>query len=223
MQKTILTILILLNVILIKAQTSNLLIIKHADSNMGIKNVNVIIPRLDTTLVTDTAGIIDLREFRNFDTLIIKKFGYKKQIVTDSKKEIRLEKDTVVFSHDLKLLDLKHKDGFSYIKLSINGESFWFRQNVGPLFLGNGIELETGNDYGEIFRNHKIIKTVSVTSEFCLWRIHGENSANWITAIYYDPTIKKKKSNYSPGTSWYSKRQMKKDTKIMKLEGGCLD
>jgi hypothetical protein len=62
-----------------------------------------------------------------------------------------------------------------------------------------------------------------VTSEYCLWKIRGENYANWITAIYYDPAIKKKKSKYSPGTSWYSKRQMRKDTKILKLESGCLD
>lgn len=223
MQKTILTILILLTVSLIKAQTSNFLTVKHSDSDIGIKNVNVIIPRLDTTLVTDTSGIVVLTGFQNFDTLIIKKFGYKKQIVTNQQSEIHLEKDTITFSHELKLLDLKHKDGFSLIELSINGENYWFKQNVGPLFLGNGKELETGEEYGEIFRNHKIIKTVSVTTELCLFGIRGENYANWITAIYYDPATKKKKSNYSPGTSWFSKRQMRKDTKIMKLQGGCLD
>ena len=223
MQKIILTILILLNVNLINAQTSRVLTIKHADSDMGIKNVNVIISGLDTTLVTDTTGIIDLSGFQSFDTLIIKKFGYKKQIVTDSQKEIRLEKDSTLFSHDLKLLDLKHKDGFSFIKLSINGEVYLFKQKIGPLFLGNGRELETGQEYGEIFRNYKIIKTVSVTTELCLLGIRGENYANWIMAVYYDPVTKKKKSNYSPGTSWFSKRQMRKDTKILKLENGCLD
>ena len=223
MQKTILTILILINVSLIKAQTSDFLTVKHIDSDIGIKNVNIIIPKLDTTLVTDTAGVVDLTEFKNMDTLIIRKFGYKKQIVTDNLRQIRLEKDTMIFSHDLKLLDLRHNDGFSFIKLSINGEIYWYKQNVGPLFLGNGRELETGQEYGVIFRNHKIIKTVSVTTEYCLRRIRGENPANWITAIYYDPAIKKKKSNYSPGTSWYSKRQMRKDTKILKLESGCLD
>jgi hypothetical protein len=223
MQKTILTILILLNVSSIKAQISDFLTVKHIDSEIGIKNVNVVIPRLDTTLVSDTSGIVDLSRFQNFDTLIIKKFGYKEQIITDSQREIRLEKDTMIFSHDLKLLDLKHKDGFSFIKLNINGEIYWFKQKIGPLFLGNGRELESGNDYGEIFRNHKIIKTISVASEFCLWRIRGENSGNWITAIYYDPAIKKNKSDYSPGISWYSKRQMRKDTKILKLESGCLD
>lgn len=223
MQKTILTILILLNISVIKAQTSSMLTIKHADSELGIKNVNVIISGLDTTLVTDTIGIIDLSGFQNLDTLIIKKFGYKKQIITDSPTLIRLEKDSSIFSHDLKLLDLKHKDGFSFIKLSINGEIYWFKQKIGSLFLGNGRELETGQEYVEIFRNYKIIKTVSVPTEMCLFGIRGENYANWITAIYYDPVIKKKKSNYSPGTSWLSKRQMKKDTKILKLERGCLD
>jgi hypothetical protein len=223
MQKTILTILILINVSLIKAQTSDFLTVKHTDSEIGIKNVNILIPRFDTTLVSDTSGIVDLSRFQDIDTLIIKKFGYKEQIVTDSQREIRLAKDTMIFSHDLKLLDLKHRDGFSFIKLSINGDIYWFKQKIGPLFLGNGRELETGQEYGEIFRNHKIIKTVSVTTELCLFGIRGENYANWITAIYYDPAIKKKKSNYSPGTSWFSKRQMRMDTKIMKLESGCLD
>jgi hypothetical protein len=223
MRKYFLTIMILLTVSLIKAQTSDFLTIMHIDSNKGIKNVNIIIPKLDTTLVTDTAGVVDLSGLLNIDTLIIKKFGYEKQIVTDNQRQIRIEKDTLIYSHDLKLLDLQHKDGFSFIKLRINGEIYWFKQKVGPLFLGNGRELETDQEYGEIFRNHKINKTVSVTSEYCLWRIRGESSANWITAIYYDPAIKKTKSNYTPGTSWYSKRLMRKDTNILKLEGGCLD
>ncbi|MCC5931538.1 MAG: hypothetical protein JJU28_19990 [Cyclobacteriaceae bacterium] len=223
MQKTILTILILLNVNLVKAQISDYLIVKHAESEIGIKNVNVVIPKLDTTLVSDTSGIVDLSRFQDIDKLIIKKFGYIEQIVTDNKREIRLAKDTKIFSHDLKLLDLKHKDGLSFIKLSINGESYWFKLKNRQLFLGNGIELETENDYKEIFRNHKIIKTVSVASEFCLFGIRGENAGNWITAIYFEPTIMKKKSDYSPGTSWYSKRKMRKDIKILKLENGCLD
>jgi hypothetical protein len=147
----------------------------------------------------------------------------KKQIITDYQRQIRLDKDTLIYSHELKLLDLQHKDGFSFIKLSISGEVYWFKQKIGPLFLGNGRELETGLEYGDIFRNHKIIKTVSVSSEYCLWKIRGENSANWITAIYYDPMIKKIKSNYSPGTVWYSKRKMRNDTNILKLENGCLD
>jgi len=223
MQKSILTILILLTVSLINAQTSGLLTIKHTDSDIGIKNVNVIIPQLDTTLITDTAGVVNLSEFQNLDTLIIKKFGFEKQIVTDYNEKILFERDTTLFSHDLELLDLKHKNGLSFLKLSINGEIYWFKQKVGPLLLGNGRELESGQEYGEIFRNHKIIKTVSVASEYCLWRIRGENYANGILAIYYDPKIKKKKSNYSPGTLWYSKRKMRKDTKVLKLENGCLD
>ena len=88
MQKTFLTILILLTVSLIKAQTSDFLIINHTDSDIGIKNVNVIIPRLDTTLVTDTAGVVDLIRFQDFDMLVIKKFGYKKQIVTDNREKL---------------------------------------------------------------------------------------------------------------------------------------
>lgn len=220
MQKTILTILILLTVSHIKAQTTDFLTVKQADSDIGIKNVNIIIPRLDTTLVTDTTGIADLSGFQDLDTLIVKKFGYEKQIVTENQRMIRLAKDTLTYSHDLKLLDLKHKDGLSFLKLSINGEHYWFN---GPLYLGNGREIETGQDYIDIFCNHKIIKTVSVTSEYCLWKIRGENYANWITAIYYDPTIKKRKSKYSPSMSWYSKRKMRKDTKILKLESGCLD
>jgi hypothetical protein len=223
LRKQFLTIIFLLTVKLIFAQTSGIFTIRHINSDLGIKNVNIIIPKLDTTLVTDTAGIADLTEFQDLDTLIIKKFGYKSKIMTDKQSLIRLEKDTMIYSHDLKLLDLQYKDGFSYIKLRINGEFYWFKQKVGPLFLGNGRELETTKEYREIFSNHKIIKTVSVNSEYCLLGIRGESSSNWITAIYYEPAIKKRKSNYSPGTSWYSKRQMRKDTKMMKLEGGCLD
>lgn len=120
-------------------------------------------------------------------------------------------------------MDLKFKDGFSFIELKINGDNYWFKQKSGPLFLGNGRELETGQDYSEIFDNHVVIKTVAVVSEYCLWKIRGENSANWITVIYYDPLIKKKRTNYIPGVSWYSKRKMKRDTKILKLQSGCLD
>ncbi len=225
MQKTILTILILLNVSLIKAQTLDILTVKHTDSEIGIKNVNVIIPRLDTTLVSDTSGIVDLYRFQNFDTLIIKKFGYKEQIVTDNQREIRLAKDTMIFSHDLKLLDLQHKDGFSFIKLSISGEIYWFKQKGSSLYLGNGLEIENSTDYMEIFKNHDIIKTVNVDAFNCLSevKIIGENYANYITAIYFNPEIKKKASKRIPSMTWYSKQKMRRDLKSLKLENGCLD
>jgi len=223
MSKNILTLIILLTANLINAQTTDLMTIKHIDSDFGIKNVNIVIPKLDTTLVTDTAGIVDLFGLSGIDTLIVKKFGYQKQVITNNQRQIFLKKDTLVYSHDLKLMDLKHKDGFSYIELSINGDIYWFKQEIGSLFLGNGRELESGQDYAEIFQNHKIIKTVSVTTELCLWGLRGENYANWITAIYYKPEIKKKKSKYIPGTIWYSKRKNKKDAKILKLQSGCLD
>jgi hypothetical protein len=223
MKKTLLIILILLTGNLINAQTTDILTIRHFGSDLGVKNVNIVITKLDTTIVTDTLGIVDLSGLSCIDTLIVKKFGYENQVLTKSQRQIFLKRDSLAYSHDLKLLDLKHKDGFSYIKLSINGDVYWFKQKIGPLLLGNGRELESGQEYEEIFRNHKIIKTVSVTTEYCLWRIRGENYANWITAIYYDPAIEKKKSDYSPGMSWYSRRQMKKDTKILKLENGCLD
>ena len=225
MKITILTILISLTVSLIKAQTSDFLTVKHTDSEIGIKNVNIIIPRLDTTLVTDTSGIVDLNGFQGLDTLIIKKFGYKKQIVTDSQREIRLEKDTMIFSHDLKLLDLEHKDGFSFIKLSLSGEIYWFKQKGSSLYLGNGLEIENSTDYMEIFKNHDIIKTVNVDAFNCLSevKIIGENYANYITAIYYNPEIKKKASKRIPSMTWYSKRKMRRDLKSLKLENGCLD
>ncbi len=66
MQETIITLWILVNFSLINAQTLVFLTVKQSDSDNGIKNVNVIIPNLDTTLVTDTAGIVDLCEFQNF-------------------------------------------------------------------------------------------------------------------------------------------------------------
>lgn len=225
MYKTIFTILILFAANLINAQTSDLLTIKHFDSDNGIKNVNVIIPSHDTTLVTDTAGMADLSEFQKLDTLIIKKFGYKNQIVTDCNGQIQLERDSTLFSHDLKLLDLKHKDGFSFIQLSINGENYWFKQKGGSLYLGNGLEIENSTDYVDIFKNHEIIKTINVDAFNCLSTISiiGENYANYITAIYYNPEIKKKASIRIPSMTWYSKRKMRRDLKSLKLEKGCLD
>ena len=202
MQKTILIIAILMTRNLISAQTiDNMLTVKYINSDLGIKNVNIVIPQLDTILITDAAGIVNLHGLSGMDTLIIKKFGYEKQVVIDNRRHIFLKRDTLVYSHNLKLLDLKHGDGCSYIKLSINGDIYWFKQIIGSLFLGNGREIETGQEYEDIFRNHKIIKTISVASEYCLWRIRGENSAYWITAIYYEPVNKKKISNYIPYTS----------------------
>ena len=174
------------------AQTSNLLMIKDSISNMGIRNVNVFLPKFDTTLVSDTLGVVDLSEFSDIDTLIVKKFGYKHYTLLENQRLVFLQKDQSAYSHNLKLLDLKHKEGFSFIKLSINGEIYWFKQKIGPLHLGNGIEIESYQDYANIFQNHKIIKTVSVTTELCLWKYRGENYANWITAIYYEPQIKRK-------------------------------
>ena len=207
----------------VSAQSLDLLVIKDSISDRGIKNVNVLLPKHDTILVSDTEGIIDLSEFLDIDTLTVRKFGYEQQVLLDNQRLVFLQKDNSAYSHNLKLLDLKHKEGQSLIKLSINGENYWFKQKIGPLRLGNGVEIETYQDYADIFQNHKIIKTVSVTTELCLWGFRGENYANWITAIYYAPEIKKKKSKYVPSTMWYSKRKMRKDLKILKLTGGCLD
>lgn len=74
--------LFLLNTFLTNSQTSDKLFIKQFNSNFGIKNVNVVISKLDTTLLTDTAGVIDLSFNPSIDTMIIKKFGYEKQIIT---------------------------------------------------------------------------------------------------------------------------------------------
>ena len=148
--------------IVVYAQTADLLIIKDSISNLSIKNVNVLLPKYDTTLVSDTAGVVDLSGFSDIDTLIVKKFGYEQQILTENQRNILLKKDKMAYSHNLKLLDLEHNEGFSFIKLSINGEIYWFKQKVGPLFLGNGIEIGSYQDYANIFQNHKIIKTVSV-------------------------------------------------------------
>jgi hypothetical protein len=209
--------------VIVNAQSADLLIIKDSISDRGIKNVNVLLPRQDTILVSDTAGIIDLSEFFDIDTLIIRKFGYEQQVLLGNQRLVSLQKDKSAYSHNLKLLDLKHKDGFSFIKLSINDEIYWFKQKSGPLHLGNGVEIETYQDYADIFQNYKIIKTVHVTTELCLWGIRGENYANWITAIYYDPQIKKKKTKKVPNTVWYSKREMRRDVKQMKLTNGCLE
>ena len=209
--------------ITVYAQTADMLVIKDSISDRGIKNVNVLLPKYDTTLVSDTAGIVDLSEFSDIDSLIVRKFGYEQQILLENQRLVFLQKDKSAYSHNLKLLDLKHKDGHSFIKLNINGEPYWFKQTAGMLNLGNGIEIESYEDYANIFQNHRIIKTVSVTTELCLFGLRGENYANWIMAIYYEPQIKKKKTKYVPNTVWWSKRKAKKDVKILKLRGGCLD
>ncbi len=225
MRYSILTLIFLLFFSFSKSQTLDVLTVKHIDSDKRIKNVNIIIPQLDTVLVTDTAGVVNLSGIQKIDTFIVKKFGYKKQIVTNNQGLIQLEKDTLRYSHNLKLLDLKHKDGFSFVELSINGEIFWFKQKGGSLYLGNGIEIETSNDYENIFKNHEIIKTVHIDAFNCLNEINirGENYANFINVIYYKPEIKKKASKRIPSMSWYSKRKMRRDLKILKLENGCLN
>ena len=209
--------------ITVSAQSLNLLVIKDSISDRGIKNVNVLLPRQDTTLISDTDGIIDLSDFSDIDTMIIRKFGYKQQVLLGNQRLVFLQKDKSVYSHNLKLLDLTHKEGHSFIKLSINGEIYWFKQKIGPLRLGNGVEIETYQDYADIFQKHEIIKTIFVQSERCLFGIIGENYANFISAVYYNPQIKKTKTKYVPNTMWYSKRKMRKDLKILKLTGGCLD
>jgi len=191
------------------------------DSNKGIKNVNIIIPNHDTLLITDTAGIADLTGLLNIDTLIIKKFGYKKQIITDKQRHIHLEKDTAVYSHDLKLLDLKYQNKFSLIKFSISGEVYWFKQND-MLNLGNGREIDI-QDWNEIVYNHKIIRTVFVCAECCLNGIIGENSANRIYAIYYSPSPRNKKIFHFQNRHYLTINQMNRFRKTLKLESGCLN
>jgi hypothetical protein len=224
MQKIVLTVLFLITANLTIAQSSDFLIVKHCSSDRGIKNVNVYIPRIDTTLVTDTAGIIDLSKVHSSDTMIVKKFGYKSKVRVDNQREIRLEEDSMIYSHNLELLDLVHHDGYSFIKISINGGNFWFKQRAGSLYLANGLEIETSEQYVEIFKNHEIIKTVQVDAFNCLSdiKIIGENYANYITAIYYRPEVKKRTSKRIPSMHWYSKREMRRDIRNLKLEYGCL-
>jgi hypothetical protein len=208
---------------IVNGQNSDVLFIRSSSTEKPIKNVNVLSLQNDTVLVSDTSGIVDLKGFPDFDSLTIKKFGYFTKTLYKNERNIYLSRDSTIYSHNLKLLDLKHKDGYSFIKLKINGEDFWFKQNIGYLSLGNGKEIENYNDYMDIFRNHKIIKTISVTTEYCLWNIRGENYANWVEAIYYDPTAKKRKTDYIPGNTWTNKRDARKDGKKLKLTSGCLD
>ena len=208
--------------ITVSAQSLDLLVIKGSIADRGIKNVNVLLSKYDTTLISNTEGIIDLSEFSDIDTLIVRKFGYEQQVLLGNQRLVFLQKDKSAYSHNLKLLDLKHKEGHSFLKLSINGEIYWFKQKIGPLRLGNGVEIETYQDYAGIFQKHEIIKTISVQSERCLFGIIGENNANFILAVHYNPQIKKKNTKYVPSTMWYSKRKMRKDLKILKLTDGCL-
>lgn len=205
------------------SQNANTLFITSNETGLPLKNVNVCSNQNDTILVSDTLGIVNFEAFREGDTLYIKKFGYYPQIATTTQNEIILKRNTEIYSHDLKLLDLKFENGLSCIQLQINGEAYWFKQKYDLLYLGNGVELENTQAYVEIFQNHDIIKTVSVTTEYCLWKIRGENYANWIMAIYYNPTVKKKKSKTIPSTHWYSEKEMNKNLKILRLVNGCLD
>ena len=204
-------------------QNDDQLIIKSYSSGKPVKNVNVIIPLKDTVLISDTSGVVNLSAFAKYDTLIVKKFGYKTMTIDRNTRQIDLKLDSNIYSHDLKLLDLKYNDGYTFIKLKINGNDFWFRQKSGPLILANGREIETIQDYENLFKYHKILKTVSVASERCLFHIIGENSGNWIMAIYYNPQVKRHITNYYPNIIWYSKRHAKKDGRILKLTSGCLD
>ena len=208
---------------LVYGQNDDQLIIKSYASGRPIKNVNVIIPLKDTVLISDTSGVVNLSGLPKYDTLIVKKFGYNTTTINKNTRLIDLKLDSNIYSHDLKLVDLKHKEGYSFIKLRINGDDFWYKQKSGPLILGNGKEIETIQDYKNLFKYHKILKTVSVASERCLFHIIGENSGNWIMAIYYNPQVKRHMTNYYPNIIWYSKRHAKKDGRILKLTSGCLD
>jgi len=68
MSKNVLTLMITLTVSLINTQTSDVFTAKHIDSEPGIKNVNIVIPKLDTTLVTDNN--------RNYRFLWITEYRY---------------------------------------------------------------------------------------------------------------------------------------------------
>jgi hypothetical protein len=109
-------------------QTNGQLIIKSSYTKRPLKNVNILIPSYDTVLVTDTSGIVNISESCKYDSLVIKKFGYIPAIIDKNTKQIVLIKDSTIYSNNLKLLDLKFKDGYSFIKLRINDAEFWFKQ-----------------------------------------------------------------------------------------------
>jgi len=204
-------------------QSSDYLIIHSFDSGRPIKNANVISNSHDTVLISDTSGLVILKDLHNYDSLIIKKFGYLTETIKKNTKEVVLKVDSNAYSHNLKLLNLKHKDGYSFIELRINSEDFWFKQKIGPLILGNGREIDNLLDYKNIFKYHEILKTVSVAAEGCLDHIIGENSANWIMAIYYNPKIINHKTDKYPNIAWYSKHSARKDVRKLRLTSGCLD
>ncbi len=193
------------------SQDENSLLILN-EAGLPVKNVNISSRQCDTILVSDTLGIVDLSIINYCDTLHIRKFGYYSQIMTTKQNKVILKKDTEVYSHKIKILDLKFEKG-SRILLEIEGENYWFRSEYGVL-LGNGKELENFQEYFEIFQSHNIIKAITAKSEYCLWGIIGENQATSVFVIYYDPKEKIKKRN--PLTLWFSKRKIK-------LEGGCLN
>lgn len=192
-------------------------------TGLPLRNVNILVPNIDSTFITNEDGIANIVIETESDILVFKKFGYQNTISIINTVEITLTRDTSIYSHNLKLVDLKHRDGYSYILINIDEQPFWFKQKIGPLRIANGVELETGQDFFNIFSHHDILKTISVQSERCLYGFIGENYANAIMAIYFNPQKNKKSKKYIPSTTWYNKKRIDKDLKTMKLQGGCLD
>ena len=220
------TIPILLTLIMfncVGAQGNKVLQIKNADTDRGIKNVNVFIPRLDTTLLTDASGLVEWTDYLPADTLIIKKFGFKPQVVSNNPSEIVLQRDTEAFSHRLKLLNLKHTEEHTLIQLSINGEPYWFKQFIAPLFLENGYEFEPGEDAASSAANFKIIKTVVAEVGYCLYGIHEDNPAGLVYATYYDPKVRVKQADPDTEKEFITEKEFVKSSKRWKTQTGCLD
>lgn len=207
--KNILTLLLFIPIFSF-AQINNKVKVLSQKTGLPLKNVNITVPNIDSIFITDKNGIAEIPVCKGQDSLIFRKFGYHSIVSTINTSTIILDRDTSAFSHNLNLIDLKHKNGFSFILLNIDKEPFWFKQKIGPLRIGNGIELEKGEDYYDIFSYHDIIKTISVQSERCLYGFIGENYANTIIAIYFNPKKNKgKKKKNVPSTMWYNKKQMK--------------
>lgn len=209
---------------LIYSQT-NLISIKIINDNgRPIKNVNLQFLKSDTIYVTDTSGIVKIAKSIPNQNIKIKKFGYKLKSIGFSNQDtiVSLEKDSTAECKNVKFVDYKFtgNNGNLLIKLNICGDTFLF---YGGVYLANGKDIETYNEWFEIFQNHKIENSYLFDVANCksTVKLRHENYKTNVLLIYYNSELKKRKSNHVPSLVWRTNRESRKDFKILNLKYEC--
>jgi hypothetical protein len=195
------------------------LVIESKLTGLPIRNVNITPNNKDTVYITNEDGIAKIEKSKNCDSLVVKKFGYLTQTITSRQKNIKLIKDTNAYSHSIKLQYFTFFGQYHscLLNLRINQENYWF---WGPIELGNGVEIESDNDYYKIFQFHDIIKTIHTQAEYCLIGIRGENQTTSIFAIFYKPEKNNIKENVIPSLDWWNHPE---DYWLFKFTDDCND